>query len=161
MSIRLSNLTLLVPHYIHRYATISKSITSRSHLSHRHSDHTLPPPFISHRHTLRTSTLPPHCHSCRTVQDVAVRGVWTFESLSNGWIYFKVRVLNAVWLFVCVMSGQVSTSQALSFVVVGAFWGCTNPLLKRASEGIDKIQGGWLAVFPNLRPICRACTPRA
>ena len=41
---------------------------------------------------------------------------------------------------------QVSTAQALSFLLVGAFWGCTNPLLKRASEGIEKVRGGWLAV---------------
>ena len=42
---------------------------------------------------------------------------------------------------------QVLTAhQALSFLIVGAFWGCTNPLLKRASHGINEIKGGWLAV---------------
>ena len=40
---------------------------------------------------------------------------------------------------------QVSASQALSFLLVGAFWGCTNPLLKRASTGIEIVHGGWWA----------------
>ncbi len=41
---------------------------------------------------------------------------------------------------------MLSTIQVLSFLLVGAFWGCTNPLLKRASKGIERVQGGWLAV---------------
>jgi len=40
----------------------------------------------------------------------------------------------------------LTVQQALSYLVVGAFWGCTNPLLKRASHGISEVQGGWLAV---------------
>jgi hypothetical protein len=53
---------------------------------------------------------------------------------------------------------QVLTAQqALSFLVVGAFWGCTNPLLKRASQGIDKVQGGWLAVSPRKLALETTC----
>jgi len=40
----------------------------------------------------------------------------------------------------------LTVQQALSFLIVGAFWGCTNPLLKRASHGINEVKGGWLAV---------------
>lgn len=56
---------------------------------------------------------------------------------------------------------QVSTIQALSFLLVGAFWGCTNPLLKRESEGIEEICGGWSAVrvctkFTTPGTMCKA-----
>jgi hypothetical protein len=30
--------------------------------------------------------------------------------------------------------------QAISFLLVGAFWGCTNPLLKRGSKGVESIK---------------------
>jgi hypothetical protein len=51
---------------------------------------------------------------------------------------------------------QVLTAhQALSFLIVGAFWGCTNPLLKRASHGINEVKGGWLAVRARVRACAR------
>mmetsp|Transcript_1573 Transcript_1573/g.3342 ORF Transcript_1573/g.3342 Transcript_1573/m.3342 type:complete len:131 (+) Transcript_1573:90-482(+) len=35
---------------------------------------------------------------------------------------------------------MLSVWQALSFLLVGAFWGCTNPFLKQGSEGVDKVK---------------------
>ncbi|EKX40005.1 hypothetical protein GUITHDRAFT_154282 [Guillardia theta CCMP2712] len=34
---------------------------------------------------------------------------------------------------------MLTVQQALSFILVGAVWGCTNPLLKRGSQGIQDI----------------------
>ena len=56
----------------------------------------------------------------------------------------KERVM---WSRVCLCLCDQLTIQGLSFLVVGAFWGCTNPLLKRASAGINKVEGGWLQVI--------------
>mmetsp|Transcript_13590 Transcript_13590/g.31529 ORF Transcript_13590/g.31529 Transcript_13590/m.31529 type:complete len:143 (-) Transcript_13590:133-561(-) len=35
---------------------------------------------------------------------------------------------------------MLSAWQALSFLLVGAFWGCTNPFLKSGSKGVEQLK---------------------